>query len=405
MSVRDTKPALRWLAGMTGALLALGVGASTAQARQSPEEIEKTRKMIYRVSQQEGIDPRILDAIVEIETGYNNNLRGKAGEYGAAQVMPNIWAKEFGIPAHWLADLENNLRAGARVVKRCRKRWRPEFAGLGKVHPGLKKNRVTVTPEVLTAGCYNFGGLPGRVRKTPRKKWKNMSIPKGTLRYMTRFSKKFDSRPPPKGYRPHVASRHGSSTPRATARPASMRGARSRARSAETDNQWTRLVTVREGFVVRNPDRTWGRRYAMDAFGTCAIGTYRAHRRKVAPLVVGDWSHRGGGFMRGHKSHRTGHDVDTSIFVKMSAYRRALYRPKPEDIAIDAQLDFLECLSDTGTLLLVLSDSAIIRRLHARARQRWPIAKVTRVLGKVVHYPNHADHFHYRFRPRNDTGL
>jgi hypothetical protein len=401
------------LAGVVAAVLALTC-PTPVQARPAEHEVERTRKMIYRIAAEEGIDGRILDAIVEIESGYNNKLRGKAGEYGAAQVMPSVWAKEFGIPAHWLADLENNLRAGAKVIKRCRKRWRDDFAHLGKVHPGLKQNKVTVKPEVFTAGCYNFGGLAGRLRNTPQKRWNKVSIPKGTLRYMTRFSRKYGSRPlPPGAPRPPAARPTTRSPARATpdrpARPAARSTPRRRpsnratgpmSRKAPTSgdpNAWVRLVTVKDGFVVRNADRTWGRRYALDALGGCAIRTYAAYDRKVAPLVVGDWSHKGGGFMRGHKSHRLGVDVDTSIFVEMSAYRRALFRPDPEDVALDAQLDMLECLVDTGTLELVLSDSALIKRLHERARRRWPIAKVTRVLGKVVHYPNHADHFHYRF--------
>lgn len=447
---------------LAGCLFALAVlTTASASARPSAQEIERTRVMIYKIAAEEGIDGRILDAIVEIESGYNNKLRGKAGEYGAAQVMPSVWAKEFGIPPHWLADLENNLRAGAKVIKRCRARWRDEFSHLGKVHPGLKQNKVTVRPEVFTAGCYNFGGLAGRLRKTPKKRWNRVSIPKGTLRYMTRFSHRYGTRPPPPGARttasqtrtgtparkdpvshptssgqgngkpasPGRTKGDGASSARAKGAPASSTppstrpassgatsarrapqprrepshratGPMSRKPTAGNADEWVRLVTVKDGFVVRNADRTWGRRYAMDALGSCAIRTYRAHNRKVAPLVVGDFSHKGGGFMRGHKSHRVGVDVDTSIFVVMPAYRRALFRPNPEDVALDAQLDMLECLADTGTLELVLSDSALIQRLHARARRRWPIAKVTRVLGKVVHYPNHADHFHYRFKRR-----
>lgn len=72
-------------------------------------------------SRETGIPVAVLVAKDKQESGFNNGLRGKAGEYGIAQILPSTAAQPgYGIPPatpEELADPGKNILFGARILK------------------------------------------------------------------------------------------------------------------------------------------------------------------------------------------------------------------------------------------------------------------------------------------------
>ena len=70
-----------------------------------------------------------------------------------------------------------------------------------------------------------------------------------------------------------------------------------------------------EGYVLlRSKGARWGNPRLVSAIQTAAADVWRA-RPGGEPLVVGDLSAQAGGFIRGHRSHRTGRDVDLLLYA------------------------------------------------------------------------------------------
>ena len=98
------------------------------------------RPMIEAAARQAGIDPDILDSIVEVESDYNPMCRSRAGAMGLTQLMPSNCA-EYGVRNPF--DPKQNLEAGAK-----------HFADMVRRHPGSIE---------LALASYNAG--PGAVAK------------------------------------------------------------------------------------------------------------------------------------------------------------------------------------------------------------------------------------------------
>jgi penicillin-insensitive murein endopeptidase len=80
-----------------------------------------------------------------------------------------------------------------------------------------------------------------------------------------------------------------------------------------------------EGYLrLRNHGRHWGHPRLVAAIVHAARTVMQA--RPGAPLVVGDLSARSGGFAEGHRSHRTGRDVDL-LFYSTSPDGRPVTTP------------------------------------------------------------------------------
>lgn len=75
---------------------------------------DRHRPLIERISQEFGIDPKLLDAMISVESNYQIQARSVKGAQGLMQVMPAT-GKRFGFDD--LTSPENNLRAGASYLK------------------------------------------------------------------------------------------------------------------------------------------------------------------------------------------------------------------------------------------------------------------------------------------------
>ncbi len=92
-------------------LLALAVIISiTAPAKAEDEGI---KLVVYREAKKHKIDPDLVLAIMEVESGFNKNARGKLGEIGLLQLRPEFHDVRAG-------DTDHNIAVGVRYLAYCR---------------------------------------------------------------------------------------------------------------------------------------------------------------------------------------------------------------------------------------------------------------------------------------------
>lgn len=168
-----------------------------------------------------------------------------------------------------------------------------------------------------------------------------------------------------------------------------------------------------DGYKIRRTHRAYGASHVVDHLRGAIAGVRALY--DVHTLAIGDLSARGGGKIGDHHSHQSGLDVDVGFY----------FHQVPEGypdrfVAANADLDLEATWAlllafvrtahlDTGVQIIFL-DHAVQRRLYEFARKRgtpaedlamifqYPRSKDT-LAGLVRHWPNHADHFHVRFKP------
>jgi soluble lytic murein transglycosylase-like protein len=82
--------------------------------------VDELRQMVRRVSTELGLDFRLVDAVVRVESGYNPWAVSRKGALGLMQLMPDTARRlDVGDPF----DPEQNVRGGAREVSRLIDRY------------------------------------------------------------------------------------------------------------------------------------------------------------------------------------------------------------------------------------------------------------------------------------------
>lgn len=107
--------------------------------------------LVYERAVKHGVDPRLLNAIVQHESGFNPFARGSSGDKGLAQLTP-IALKEVmqktGIKVTNPYDLYQNLDASAALLKIIRSNYVPRVKGAPK---------DALTRRILILRMYNKG--------------------------------------------------------------------------------------------------------------------------------------------------------------------------------------------------------------------------------------------------------
>ncbi|MGC0154964.1 lytic transglycosylase domain-containing protein [Chromobacterium vaccinii] len=89
--------------------------ASGPTAKAMPQDSATAHfPLAHRISNEFDLDPKLLHAIIKVESGYRPQAVSSKGARGLMQVMPET-GKRFGYTD--LMDPENNLRAGASYLK------------------------------------------------------------------------------------------------------------------------------------------------------------------------------------------------------------------------------------------------------------------------------------------------
>ncbi len=105
-----------------------------------------------------GLDPHLVLALIEVESGFRKYAVSKAGARGYMQVMP-FWTRSIGAPEHNLFHLRMNLRYGCTIL-----RYYLDIEK-GDTHRALARYN----------GSLGKPKYPQRVHAVWKKKWKPVS--------------------------------------------------------------------------------------------------------------------------------------------------------------------------------------------------------------------------------------
>lgn len=116
-AARPSRPALF---GASLTLLGLGLAAAVplAQAVSAPAILvpKAVLDQVDAAAEAQHLDPALLRAMVQCESGYDASARSSAGSIGLLQVMPQTGAR-YGFSAEDLKDPAKNLQAGAAYLR------------------------------------------------------------------------------------------------------------------------------------------------------------------------------------------------------------------------------------------------------------------------------------------------
>ena len=73
-------------------------------------------KTLHYEATRAGLDPQLVLAVVQVESGFKKYAVSSAGARGYMQVMP-FWIKVIGTPAHNLFNFRTNLRYGCVILR------------------------------------------------------------------------------------------------------------------------------------------------------------------------------------------------------------------------------------------------------------------------------------------------
>lgn len=162
-------------------------------------------------------------------------------------------------------------------------------------------------------------------------------------------------------------------------------------------------------YRLRDPSRAYGTPETVDAL-LAAFDSLLKEHPEAPRVMVHDLSLETGGPMRGHRSHRTGHDVDV-VYYQL-ACRGPCEMKVVTPASMDAELSWslIKNALATGRLRFAFVDYDLQAPLWAAAKAdglepdelnrvfQFPAGPETKQ-GIIRHVENHRDHMHLRFRP------
>ena len=95
-------------------------GAATPSASQPAPDSVDLREIVREVSTEHGVDPRLVDAVVRVESAYNPRAVSHKGAQGLMQLMPAT-ADRLNVENPF--DPEQNVRGGVRELDRLIDRY------------------------------------------------------------------------------------------------------------------------------------------------------------------------------------------------------------------------------------------------------------------------------------------
>jgi len=102
----------------------VAAAATPAEASRQPEQAQARsgdlRELVHRLSTDEGIDPKLVDSVVRVESGYNPSAVSHKGALGLMQLMPDT-ARRLDVDDP--LDPEQNVRGGVRELDRLIERF------------------------------------------------------------------------------------------------------------------------------------------------------------------------------------------------------------------------------------------------------------------------------------------
>lgn len=151
---------------------------------------------------------------------------------------------------------------------------------------------------------------------------------------------------------------------------------------------------------VVSPERAWATHETID-YVKAAIEQVKALHPAAPPIRINQISAKEGGYLRPHKSHQNGRDVDLGFYYPTKDPVRARNRERYIDVELTWAL--LKALITETDVQLILVDKHIQKALYTYAvREGEDKTWLDHVFhagrhGLVQHARHHRDHFHVRF--------
>jgi LysM repeat protein len=168
-------------------------------------------------------------------------------------------------------------------------------------------------------------------------------------------------------------------------------------------------LTTNDDLQIKRPHLAWGTQRTVSLLQKVARD-YRGRAGGGPKMLVGDLSQRGGGELRPHLSHRTGHDVDVGYVLQGEDGRRTRFSGVTlENLDMRRTWALLEAFLDTNEVVYIFMDYRLQQALYEYAQShgvddrtldevfQYPRGR-GRNHGIVRHWRSHRHHFHVRFR-------
>ncbi len=89
--------------------------------------------IIDRVSAEQGVDPKLVRAVIQVESAYQLRARSRKGALGLMQLMP-MTARQYGVSDPY--DAESNIQAGIKHLKSLLQRFSTRALALAAYNAG-----------------------------------------------------------------------------------------------------------------------------------------------------------------------------------------------------------------------------------------------------------------------------
>lgn len=166
-----------------------------------------------------------------------------------------------------------------------------------------------------------------------------------------------------------------------------------------------------KAYYIKRPHLAYGTATTVKAI-KAALSRYKQSKAgKGGPQVhVGDISARGGGPLKGHKSHQKGIDVDIGLVLKGGEANETRFRTgRVDNLDLARTWALIKAFVDNDDVRAVFLDYGLQKLLYEHAKKlkvsegtlealfQYPRGK-GRAYGIIRHWKGHKDHFHVRFR-------
>jgi LysM repeat protein len=155
-----------------------------------------------------------------------------------------------------------------------------------------------------------------------------------------------------------------------------------------------------DAWTVVSPEATYGTQETVD-FVAAAIRQVKAQHPDAPPLRVNQISAREGGYLRPHKTHQNGRDVDLGFYYPGGQTVRVREREKVIDVALNWAL--VKALVMQGDVQFILVDQRVQKVLFEHAKKlgedpAWLDSLFHAGRSSILqHARRHRDHFHVRY--------
>jgi len=166
------------------------------------------------------------------------------------------------------------------------------------------------------------------------------------------------------------------------------------------------------GYLRRNSRRAYGTNLTVSHI-VSVMKKYKRAFPEGPDFVIGDLSFKRGGYMKPHKSHQSGRDVDIGYVHADARQRRKFQRANTRTLDVEKNWYVIEQFLETGDVEYIFINYELQKPLYEYARKQGYSEKQ---LEKIFQYPNgkrsykatirhsrgHDGHMHVRFECPDD---